>query len=233
KSTLLRTVYRHLRPRSGRVLLDDTDVLALRPSEAARHIAAVPQETRPDFDITVWDMVAMGRTPHRHPFAASTETDRAIIAGALRRVEATELATRAYATLSGGERQRILLARALAQHTRVLVLDEPTNHLDVRHQLELMRLVRELGLTTLMAVHDLNLAAGYCDRLHVLDGGRVVASGTPEDVLTRELLRSVFEVDADITVHPRTARPHLILSPVDSEPTDHGDEAREGLRGVH
>ncbi|WP_158886299.1 ABC transporter ATP-binding protein [Amycolatopsis anabasis] len=214
KSTLLRTIYRHLRPKSGQVRLDDVDVLALRPAEAARRIAGVPQETRSDFDITVREMVAMGRTPHKHPFAAETRTDRAIVADALHRVDATALADRHYATLSGGERQRVLLARALAQSPEVLVLDEPTNHLDVRHQLDLLRLVRELALTTVMAVHDLNLAAGWCDRLQVLAEGRIVASGPPDEVLTPALLRSVFAVDADITTHPRTGRPHLILSPL-------------------
>jgi iron complex transport system ATP-binding protein len=138
-----------------------------------------------------------------------------VVAEALDRVDAVELAERRYATLSGGERQRVLLARALAQGTGTLVLDEPTNHLDVRHQLDLMRLVRTLGLTTVMAVHDLNLAAGYCDRLHVLDSGRIVASGTPEEVLTPQTLRAVFEVDAHVTEHPKTGRPYLILSPVD------------------
>ncbi|RZQ61871.1 ABC transporter ATP-binding protein [Amycolatopsis suaedae] len=212
KSTLLRTVYRHLRPASGQVLLDEVDVWDLRPREAARDIASVPQETRAEFDITAREMVAMGRTPHKHPFAAATARDAEIVREALERVDALPLAGRHYATLSGGERQRVLLARALAQQTRVLVLDEPTNHLDARHQLDLMRLVRDLGMTTVMAVHDLNLAATYCDRLHVLRAGEVVASGPPEDVLTPGLLRSVFEVDADVIPHPRTGRPHLILS---------------------
>jgi iron complex transport system ATP-binding protein len=217
KSTLLRTVYRHLRPRAGQVRLGESDIWSLRPADVARQIAAVPQETRPDFDITVREMVAMGRTPHKHPFAAETAADRAVVAEALERVHATGLAPRRYATLSGGERQRVLLARALAQGTGTLVLDEPTNHLDIRHQLELMRLVRTLALTTVMAVHDLNLAAGYCDRLHVLDGGRIVASGTPAHVLTPQTLRAVFGVDAHVTEHPRTGKPCLTFSPLDGD----------------
>ncbi|QWF78830.1 ABC transporter ATP-binding protein [Amycolatopsis sp. CA-230715] len=215
KSTLLRTAFRHLKPHAGRVLLDSTDIASLRPGDLARRIGAVPQETRSDFDITVREMVTMGRTPHKHPFAAMTATDHEIIDDALSKTDTRELAERRYATLSGGERQRVLLARALAQRTAVLVLDEPTNHLDVRHQLDLMLLVRELGLTTLMAVHDLNLAAGHCDRLHVLSGGRIVASGKPAEVLTTDLVREVFEVDADVVEHPRTGVPHLILSPLD------------------
>ncbi|WP_242613158.1 ABC transporter ATP-binding protein [Herbihabitans rhizosphaerae] len=218
KSTLLRTVYRHLKPYSGWVYLGQTDLWRLSPVKVARKIAGVPQETRSDFDVTVFEMAAMGRTPHKHPLAATTASDREIVTGALTRVDALHLAERHFATLSGGERQRVLLARALAQQTQVLVLDEPTNHLDVRHQLELMELVRELGLTTVMAVHDLNLAAGYCDRLHVIDSGKIVAGGPPEDVLTAELLRSVFGVHADFTTHPRTGRPHLILSTVDGTP---------------
>jgi iron complex transport system ATP-binding protein len=215
KSTLLRTVYRHLKPAAGHVRLDDTDVWDLKPVDAARKIAAVPQETRSDFDITVTEMVAMGRTPHKHPFAAASAHDRALVVNALERLEISEFADRPYATLSGGERQRVLLARALAQDTSVLVLDEPTNHLDARHQLELLQLVRHLGLTTLLAVHDLNLAAAYCDRLHVLQAGKIVASGPPSKVLTRQLLHDVFAVDADIVPHPRTGQPHLILSPLE------------------
>ncbi|WP_163511777.1 ABC transporter ATP-binding protein [Fodinicola acaciae] len=217
KSTLLRTVYRHLKPAAGRVRLDDADVWGLKPVAAARKIAAVPQETRSDFDITVTEMVAMGRTPHKHPFATATVRDRALVANALHRLEISEFADRPYATLSGGERQRVLLARALAQDTPVLVLDEPTNHLDARHQLELLALVRKLGLTTLLAVHDLNLAAAYCDRLHVLRAGEIVASGAPDKVLTPELLGEVFGVAADVVPHPRHGRPHLILSPLERQ----------------
>jgi iron complex transport system ATP-binding protein len=216
KSTLLRAVYRHLRPLVGAVHVGDDDVWTLTAREVARRVAAVPQETRAEFDIVVWDMVAMGRTPHKRLLSGARLDDEAIVAEALERVGAGHLAARHFATLSGGERQRVLVARALAQQTPVLVLDEPTNHLDIRHQHELLSLVRELGLTTLTALHDLNLAAAYCDHLHVLDAGRVVARGAPHEVLTAETLRAVFGVHAEVTTHDRTGRPHLVFFPLSS-----------------
>ena len=214
KSSLLRAVYRHLRPAAGEVRADDADLWRLPPREVARRVAAVPQETRTDFDVTVSDLVAMGRTPYKRPFAADSATDRAAVADALDRVGMAGFADRRFATLSGGERQRVVVARALAQRTPVLALDEPVNHLDVRHQLELLELIRAVRLTTLIVLHDLNLAAAYCDRVHVLDGGRLVASGRSEDVLTPALLRTVFGVHADVLSHPRTGRPLLVFSPV-------------------
>jgi iron complex transport system ATP-binding protein len=217
KSSLLRTVYRHLRPADGRVDVGEASVWALPARHAARRVAAVPQDTRTEFDVTAWDMVAMGRTPHKRPFAADSKQDKEIVRTALARVGVEELAARPYPTLSGGERQRVLVARALAQQTPVLVLDEPTNHLDVRHQLEVLELVRELGLTTLLALHDLNLAAGYCDRVHVLLDGRLVAGGPPAEVLTPALVRSVFGVHADLVTHPRNGRAQLLLSPLEED----------------
>lgn len=216
KSSLLRTVYRHLRPTGGQVAVGDTSVWALPARQAARRVAAVPQDTRTEFDVTAWDMVAMGRTPYKRAFAVDSEQDKEIIGSALARVGVEEMGSRPYTTLSGGERQRVLVARALAQRTPVLVLDEPTNHLDVRHQLDLLELVRELGLTTLLALHDLNLAAGYCDRVHVLLDGRLVASGPPAEVLTPALVSSVFSVHADLVTHPRNGRAHLLLSPLEA-----------------
>lgn len=216
KSSLLRTIYRHTAPAGGSILVDERDVWGMRPSHAAQKIAAIPQETRADFDITVRDMVAIGRTPHKAPFARADSADRAAIDEAMRRVAIEHLAHRRYATLSGGERQRALLAKALAQATPILVLDEPTNHLDIRHQLQLLTLVRELELTTIVALHDLNLAASFCDQVHVLRGGELVASGPPADVLTPTLLREVFTVDADILPHPRTGAPHVVFSPLAS-----------------
>ncbi|MFJ1708815.1 ABC transporter ATP-binding protein [Kitasatospora sp. NPDC088346] len=207
KSTLLRTVYRHLAPRAGRVLLDGRDLTALAPAESARHIAALPQERGGDFELTVAQVVALGRIPYQRAFAAESARDRAATAAGLARVGMLEHAGRPFSQLSGGERQRVLLARALAQEPDVLVLDEPTNHLDVRHQVELLTLLRVQATTTLVALHDLNAAASVCDRLHVLHDGSVVASGPPRDVLTPELLAEVFGVRAAVVEHPLTGDP--------------------------
>lgn len=194
KSTLLRTLYRHLRPRAGTACVGGDDLWRLPARENARRVAAVPQERADEFDFTVREVVGMGRLPHEVT-PASTATDRSgAVALAMERTGVSELSSRSFATLSGGERQRVLVARALAQEAPVVVLDEPTNHLDVRHQLELLDLLRTLGLTTLMAIHDLNLAAAYCDTVHVIQAGRVVATGTPQAVLTPELIEAVFEV---------------------------------------
>ncbi|WP_354637460.1 ABC transporter ATP-binding protein [Kitasatospora camelliae] len=207
KSTLLRTVYRHLKPRAGRVMLADRDVRAMTAPEAARHIAALPQERGSDFEFTVREVVAMGRSPYKRAFAGDDDLDREAVAAALRQVGLPEYGHRGFAALSGGERQRVLLARAFAQQPDVLVLDEPTNHLDVQHQVELLALLREQRRTTLISLHDLNAAASLCDRLHVLHQGAVVASGTPREVLTPELLATVFGVRAAVVEHPLTGDP--------------------------
>ncbi|MFD4393249.1 ABC transporter ATP-binding protein [Kitasatospora sp. NPDC058397] len=207
KSSLLRTVYRHLRPSAGRVLLAGRDLAGLRPAQSARHIAALPQERGGDFELSVREVVAMGRTPYKRSFAGDDAEDHRITADALVRVGMADAADRRFAQLSGGERQRVLLARALAQQPDVLVLDEPTNHLDVRHQVELLALLRDQRRTTLVALHDLNAAASVCDRLHVLHRGALVASGAPREVLTAELLAEVFGVRAAVVEHPLTGDP--------------------------
>ncbi len=209
KSTLLRCVYRVLRPHAGLVSIDGDDVWGLAPRAAARRTAVVVQEPPSDFDFAVRDMVMMGRSPHLGMLERGTETDDRIVDEALDRVGASTFADRGFLTLSGGEKQRVLLARALAQQSRLLVLDEPTNHLDILHQLEVLELVRSLGVATLAALHDLNLAACYCDRVYVLAGGEVAASGPPEEVLTPELVRAVFGVGAVRSVHPVTGKAQL------------------------
>lgn len=217
KSTLLRTVYRALRPRAGAVLIGGDDAWRdLSARAAARRTAAVVQEGSGEFDLAVADVVLLGRAPHQRKLAPASRADREIVRSSLARVGAGGLAHRRFATLSGGEKQRVLLARALAQRSQVLVLDEPTNHLDVSAQLELLELVRDLGITTIAALHDLNLAAGYCDRVVVLARGRVVAAGRVTEVLTPQLLAEVFGVAAHCSVHPLTGLPHLAFAPLNA-----------------
>jgi len=208
KSTLLRSVYRALRPTAGAVRLGGEDLHAMAPRAAARVLSALPQESSAEFDFTVAEVVAMGRLPHRDRTAAS---DREICASAMARTGVGHLADRGFLSLSGGEKQRVLIARALAQQPRVLVLDEPTNHLDIAHQLDVLSLVRASGLTVLAALHDLNLAAAHCDVLHVIDGGRIVASGTPHEVLRPPLLAEVFGVRAHPVRHPETGGLQLLF----------------------
>lgn len=213
KTTLLRTVYRAQRPTTGRVLVDGADLWQLPGKRAAQRVAAVLQEVSGEFDLTVYDVVAMGRTPYKRSFEGDNAEDREIIESALVALDIAELAAAAFHELSGGEKQRALIARALAQRAEVIVLDEPTNHLDLRHQHDTLALLRGTGATVLAALHDLNLAAAYCDRICVLDAGQVVALGTPAEVLTADLLAEVYRVATRIVCDPDTGAPQITVLP--------------------
>lgn len=204
KSSLLRTIYRTNRPSSGTVLVNGRNVWQQSANWAARHVGAVLQDMPADFPLTVRDVVAMGRSAHKKLLEADNDHDRALIEAALELLQLSPLQARLFRTLSGGERQRVLVARALVQQPAVLVLDEPTNHLDIHHQLQLLRFVQSLGITVIAALHDLNLAAMFCDRLCLLNHGQMEALGTPEEVLTTDNLARVFRVEATLTRNPRT-----------------------------
>lgn len=206
KTTLLRCLYRALKPGRGSVLLDGCDIWSLDPRDLARRVAVVLQEMPADFAFTVEDIVTMGRIPwrrsgwlpamgRRSPCAA---TEKAAVWHAMEHLNVTELAKRGFATLSGGEKQRVLIARALAQDPQILILDEPSNHLDIRHQLEILDLLRGLGITVITTLHDINLAAGFATRALLLHGGRAIAEGRPDDVLTEANLSAAFSVKARI-----------------------------------
>lgn len=203
KSTLLRLIYRYLRPRWGSVHLDGRDLWALDGREAARQIAAVLQEQPTDFALTVREIVDLGRAPHRRGLSRDGARDATVVAQAIDRLGLAALADRPFGTLSGGERQRAMVARALAQEPSLLVLDEPTNHLDIRHQLELLALIRDLRLTIVVSLHDLNLAAQVCDRILVLQDGALRAQGATPQALDPATLGPVFGV----TVRPETLAP--------------------------
>ncbi|MEV0294839.1 ABC transporter ATP-binding protein [Nocardia sp. NPDC050710] len=195
KSTLLRLIYRALRPTSGMVTVDDIPVAGLRGRALAERLAVVTQESSADTPMTVTESVLLGRAPWASAVQGISRADRITAAAALERVGARHLAERPFAHLSGGERQRVLIARALAQQADHLLLDEPTNHLDIGYQHELLGLVGDLpGTTTIVVLHDLNLAARYCDRLVLLNHGRVRAAGTVDEVLTPDILEPVYGV---------------------------------------
>ncbi len=212
KSTLLRTIYRAMRPSGGAVLVGDDDVWRIDARTAARRTAVVAQRATSDFDFSVDEIVMMGRIPHKTALQRDTDEDRAIVHEALDRVGLLDFRDRMFSSLSGGEQQRVLLARALAQRGQVLILDEPTNHLDIRAQLDLLDLVRDLRVTTIAALHDLNLAMSYCDRIVVVSDGRIVAAGQAADVLTPALVADVFGVTAHPHVDPTTGRTQLLFS---------------------
>ncbi|NMY51943.1 ABC transporter ATP-binding protein [Pseudomonas sp. WS 5011] len=209
KTSLLRCAYRFQRPDQGRVELDGEALWSRSPRWCAQRVAVVLQEFPQDFGLTVAEVAAMGRTPHKGLFDGDNQADLALVEQALARVGLSAHQQQAFAHLSGGEKQRVLLARALVQQPTLLILDEPTNHLDPRYQLELLRLIKTLGLATLASFHDLNLAAAFCDRLYVLDHGRVVASGTPTEVLTEALLAEVYGVQALVDRHPLAGHPRI------------------------
>ncbi|MFI5571902.1 ABC transporter ATP-binding protein [Streptomyces sp. NPDC051740] len=202
KSTLLRLMAGVLAPTAGVVTLDGRPLAEVGRRATARRIATVEQHAHTQTELTVRDVVALGRIPHRRAWSPPTAADAEAVAEALRRTGLTDRADQSWHTLSGGERQRAQIARALAQEPRELLLDEPTNHLDIQHQLDLLDLVASLPVTTVIALHDLNLAAMYCDRLLVLHDGCTVAEGTPAEVLTPALIEQVYGVRAEVTHVP-------------------------------
>jgi iron complex transport system ATP-binding protein len=211
KTTLLRTIYRSLTPRSGRVLLEGSDVSGLDRRELGKRIAVLRQEPSLAFDFLVEEMVLMGRSPYKSLLDPDTAADRAIVRESLEQTNTLSLAGRSFLTLSGGEKQRVLLARALAQRPSLLLLDEPTNHLDIRHQLEVLSCVKDLGVTVVAALHDLNLTLAFASSAALLVDGRIQAAGTPKEVLIPDRVQAAFGVEASL-VGDEKGRPVLAFS---------------------
>lgn len=198
KSTFLKCLYRVLQPNHGKISFDGTEMSSLSHRDTALKMAVVAQHSTVNFDFSVLEMVLMGRSPYKGLLDRDQIDDYEIARHALAQVGLSDFESRNFNTLSGGEQQRVILARALAQRTECLVLDEPTNHLDIKYQLELMTIVKRLDATVVAAIHDLNLAAIYCDRLIALKDGLVVCTGTPHEVLTEETIRHIYGVSATV-----------------------------------
>lgn len=213
KSTLMRLLAGLLRPDRGCVMLEGAPMAQMPQRRIARRIALVAQSAGTADRITVRDAVALGRTPWLDALRPWSPTDEAHVTRALARVDLTHLAHRDWSTLSGGERQRAHIARALAQDPQILLLDEPTNHLDIRHQLAVLELVGGLGISTVIALHDLNQAM-RCDRLAVLAQGALVALGPPAEVLSPDLLARVFGVRATPLIDPQDGSRLLRFHPL-------------------
>ncbi|WEZ83175.1 ABC transporter ATP-binding protein [Rhizobium sp. 32-5/1] len=196
KSSLLRCLYRAVRPLQGTVEIDGEDLWSLTARDAARTIAVVLQEMPADFPFSVRDVVTMGRIPRRQGMNGWTDVDRERVTHALDHLDLAHLAGRQFSTLSGGEKQRVLVARALAQEPRIIILDEPTNHLDIRHQLEILGLLRSLQLTIVTTLHDINLAADFATEVAIMQDSRMTYFGVPDEVLTSTAISSTFGVTA-------------------------------------
>ena len=209
KSSLLRLICRLRKVASGVISLGDVDIGSMSRLDIAKRIAFVEQQATTEAQVTVLEVVRLGRTPHRGALSPWGPSDDRAVNDALAHVGMMQKAGQLWHTLSGGERQRVHIARALAQTPSELLLDEPTNHLDIQHQLEILSLVTKLPITSIIALHDLNLASMFCDTIAVLSRGQVVAAGAPEDVLTEELISEVFGVRAFVERSPHHGRHHI------------------------
>ena len=211
KSTLLKCIYRILKPNNGCIMLGEEDISKMSVKESAKKLAVVAQHNYYNFDFSVGEVVLMGRSPHKKSLEPDNSEDYDIVNESLEKVGMLGFKNRSFSTLSGGEQQRVILARALAQQTPCLILDEPTNHLDINYQLSLLNIVKSLNLTIISAIHDLNIASMYCDRLFVMKNGRIVGMGTPQEVLTKEFIKEIYDIDVEI-VYDSKGDMHILYS---------------------
>ncbi|CAJ38033.1 heme ABC transporter ATP-binding protein [Methanocella arvoryzae] len=215
KSTLLKTLSKVMKPASGSIVVCGKELKDISMNELARSMAVVPQDTNVDFNFSCLDIVLMGRHPHLGRFAVEGKKDYDIARQSMELTNTWHLKDRNISELSGGERQRVIIARALTQEPSVLLLDEPVSHLDINHQIEIMELIQHLkndrGLLVIVVIHDLNLAARYCDRLILLNENTIQAAGTPSEVLTREHIRRAFRADVLVRRHPMTGTIYITL----------------------
>lgn len=210
KSTLLRTLHKALEPDRGRVALDGRDLKTYGRRELASEISVVPQH-QGEIDLTVEETVQMGRYPHKKLFERLSRDENDFVREVMTKLKIWHLKDRNVQTLSGGERQLTLLARAMVQDTPVMLLDEPTNHLDIYHQVLILDFLKTVDKLVVVVFHDLNLASGFCDRLYLMNDGRVVAEGDPASILTRENILEVYGLDANIMTNPATGRPLVVI----------------------
>ena len=227
KTTLLRCLMNYLPAPDGAVSISGSPIQSLSPIELARTFGVVPQSSSTDFSFSAYDIVMMGRMPHRKSrLSGPTRKDAAAVKSAMERTDTWRFASRPFFGLSGGERQRVVVARAIAQHPKALLSDEPTAYLDISGQLEIMDLIRSLnreeGMTVIAVLHDVNLAARYCDRIALLNGGRLHVMGTPSEVLSQETLQSVYGIDVIVRKDPFTNSIYVVPHSMATAAARHG-----------
>ena len=210
KSTLLKCIYRVLKPKTGTIFIDGKNINDYQFKETAKKMAVVAQHNDTHFDFNVLEMVLIGRSPHKKFMERDSAEDIELAYKSLEQVNMKDFADRNFSSLSGGEKQRIILARALVQNTDCLILDEPTNHLDIKHQLHFMSLAKDLKITVISAIHDLNIAAMYCDKIYALKEGQIIASGSVYEVITEEVIKTLYDVEAKI-IYDEEKKPHVIF----------------------
>ncbi|EMB25011.1 ABC transporter ATP-binding protein [Treponema denticola] len=210
KSTLLKCIYRVFKPKTGTIFIDGKNINDYQFKETAKKMAVVAQHNDTHFDFNVLEMVLIGRSPHKKFMERDSAEDIELAYKALEQVNMKDFADRNFSSLSGGEKQRIILARALVQNTDCLILDEPTNHLDIKHQLHFMSLAKDLKITVISAIHDLNIAAMYCDKIYALKEGQIIASGSVDEVITEEVIKTLYDVEAKI-IYDEEKKPHVIF----------------------
>jgi len=224
KSTILKAVGRILKPKKGVVHLSGQDISKMPTKEIAKKMAILPQTPTAPSGLTVGELVAYGRFPHQKGFGNLTEEDKRIVKWALTATKLSEFERREVDALSGGQRQRVWIAMALAQQTDLILLDEPTTYLDLAHQLEVLKLLYELNrnqkCTIVMVLHDLNLAARFSDYIIAIQKGAIIKHGTPEEVMTPEVLRKTFNINADVVIEPKSNRPVCITYDIVDENED-------------
>jgi iron complex transport system ATP-binding protein len=215
KTTLLGNLNKNLSPKGGCVMIRDTDLEDLKKKEIAKEIAVIPQTNEIKFSFTVREIVSMGRMPFQEAFQGESYDDIEIIDDAIQKAGISDMTERYINTMSGGERQKVIIARALAQTPKILLMDEPTLHLDISAQFDILDLISELskkeGLTVVIVSHDLSMAARYCDRIMMIHNHGIHAMGNTEDVLTPDNMRTVFDVDAELTKDSKTGRNMVLL----------------------
>lgn len=209
KSSLMRCLYRVNQPAVGKIEFEGQNIWQYSARQNAKNIAVILQDHTEQLGLSVYDVVALGLTPHKQLFQWDSKTDRHRIDMLIEETDLTELRDAPFYQLSGGEKQRVMLARAMLQNPRLLIMDEPTNHLDVHYQVDVLQKVRKLEVTVLASFHDLNLAAAFCDVILLLHQGKLIACGTPEEVITENNLVNIFNTKAQVDQHPLYPHPRV------------------------